>query len=443
MCASNCQCSDCAPNIQPGRRGPRGPAGLPNTLSFSIDILPAGSTPTADVTGVSPNQHLAIGIPAQAIPNFSVVVTTLAAGSPATASVDSTDPLNLIINLGIPQGADGDDGVSAFSNLAATFTMPAVGGTGTATFANNEWVTIGLPIQFGPTTWLISESNPLGGGAVLLRNPGVADGYPTGISYNAAPGSTFGAGTTVTCRGRDGLRGPAGATTAISVARVTTIPISAPAAGAEMVLYTDSLSTPTIVALYAWNGSAWNPSPNLIGPQGTLWQTSSGDPNSTLPSGPIGTFVLRTDVLSIYQRTSASVWTLIGSLTPTFDQVWTASSGTTTRPQYYSADISTHSVAGTFTINLQRALTVVNVQAAITLDYTTLSNYGEWWVELENSTGGALAVTYAATKWEKNTGVTEVTSLAASGSPGDRVILHIIASKAKLTITEFITPVAI
>jgi hypothetical protein len=224
---------------------------------------------------------------------------------------------------------------------------------------------------------------------------------------------------------------------------VTTIPVAAPAEGGEIVLYYDNALTPTVVAFYAWDGAAWNASPSLIGPEGTLWQTSAGDPNATLPSGPIGTFVLRTDVLSIYQRVSASVWSLLGSLTPTFDQVWTASSGTTTRPQYYSADTSVHSVAGTFTINLQRVLTVIDVQANITLDYTTLSNYGEWWVEMENSTAGALTVGYAATKWEKATGTTTLVSLAASGSAGDRAILHIIASKGKLTITEFIIPVAI
>ena len=445
MCASNCgNCSTCAPDVRPGRRGPRGPAGLPNTLTFSVTELPPGSEPTADVTGVSPNQHLAIGFPLAPSPVISVLANTLTAGSSATATVDNTDPLAPVITFGIPEGADGDDGVSAFSSLTQTFTMPAVGASDTAFFANNEWVNIGLPIQFGPTTWLICASNPnVPGGAVILRNPGASDGYPTGISYNAAAGSTFGAGTLVTCRGRDGLQGPAGGTSTLFVNAVTTIPVAAPAEGGEIVLYYNDPLTPTVVAFYAWDGAAWNASPNLIGPEGTLWQTSAGDPNATLPSGPIGTFVLRTDVLSIYQRVSASVWNLLGSLTPTFDQVWTASSGTTTRPQYYSADTSVHSVAGTFTINLQRVLTVIDVQANITLDYTTLSNYGEWWVEMENSTAGALTVGYAATKWEKATGTTTLVSLAASGSAGDRAILHIIASKGKLTITEFIIPVAI
>jgi len=446
MCASNCgNCSTCAPDVRPGRRGPRGPAGLPNTLTFSITELAPGTPAEVDVTGVSPNQHVAIGFPLAPSPVISVLANTLTAGSPATATVNNANPLAPIITFGLPRGADGDDGVSAFSTLASTFVMPAVGAAAPAFFVNNDWVNIGLPIQLGPTTWLICETNPgLPGGLVNLRNPGAGDGYPTGISYNAAEFATFGAGTVVTGRGRDGLRGPAGATPALFVNAVTTIPVAAPAAGGEIVVYYDNALTPTIVAFYAWNGTTWNASPNLIGPAGTIWQTTGGDPNVTLPTGPIGTFVLRTDVLSIYQRTSVSVWTLVGSLTPTFNQVWTASSGATTRPVYYTPDIETHtSDAAPFVIDLTRVLTVVDVQDDIELDYTALSNYSEWWLELENTTAGALAVTYATGKWEKATGLTTLTSLAASGSPGDRVILHMIASKGSLVITEFITPVAI
>jgi hypothetical protein len=445
MCASNCgNCSTCAPDVRPGRRGPQGIPGLPNTLSFSITALDPGDTPTASVTGVSPNQHLAIGFPLAPSPVVSVLATTLTAGTPATATINNTDPLAPVITFGIPEGADGDDGVSAFSTLASNFVMPAVGVAAPASFVNNDWVNIGLPIQLGPTTWLICTSNPgLPGGLVTLLNPGPGEGYPTGISYNALAGSNFGAGTVVTGRGRDGRQGLNGAAPALFVDAVTTIPVAAPAAGGEIVVYYDNALTPTIVAFYAWDGAAWNASPNLIGPAGTIWQTTGGDPNVTLPSGPIGTFVLRTDVLSIYQRTSVSVWTLVGSLTPTFDQVWTASSGLTTRPQYYTPTTATHSVAGVFTIDLTKAWTVVDVQAAIELNYTALSNYGEWWLELSNSTGSSKAVTYTTSKWEKNTGATAVTSLAASGSPGDRVLLRFVTSKAKLTVTEFITPVAI
>jgi hypothetical protein len=452
MCASNCgNCSTCAPDVRPGRRGPQGIPGLPNTLTFSITELAPGEEPTANVTGVSPNQHLAIGFPLAPSPVVSVLATTLTAGTPATATINNTNPLAPVITFGIPEGADGDDGWGTAFTTLDIFNMPAVGGTtAPVTIGDNRMVQQGTWVKsqgFGGSWFIVTSV--VGDDQVTLRNPGSGDLIPywgptaTSIPTNAVSTTPFAAGTNFVVVGAPGLIGPAATPVSISVDTVTTIPVAAPASGGEIVVYYDNALTPTIVAFYAWDGAAWNASPNLIGPAGTIWQTTGGDPNVTLPSGPIGTFVLRTDVLSIYQRTSVSVWTLVGSLTPTFDQVWTASNGLTTRPQYYTPTTATHSVAGVFTIDLTKAWTVVDVQAAIELDYTPLSNYGEWWLELSNSTGSSKAVTYTTGQWEKNTGATVVSSLAASGSPGDRVLLRFSTSKAKLTITEFITPVAI
>jgi len=421
MCASNCgNCSTCAPDVRPGRRGPQGIPGLPNTLSFSITALDPGDTPTASVTGVSPNQHLAIGFP------LAVPGATGATGPAGTAAT------NLFTNL-------------------VSFTVPALNSSTIATVGNTSWMVEDAWLYINGAGYFLIVDVPTAT-TVQLANPGSVLGWPAGIPGQAAATTVVASDATQTqvihaavpgIPGAAGAAGTPGATPVLFVDAVTTIPVAAPAAGGEIVLYYDNALTPTIVAFYAWDGTAWNASPNLIGPDGTIWQTTNGDPNSTLPSGPIGTFVLRTDVLSIYQRTSVSVWTLVGSLTPTFDQVWTASNGLTTRPQYYTPETETHSVAGVFTIDLTKGWTVVDVQAAIELDYTALSNYGEWWLELSNSTGSSKAVTYTTSKWEKNTGATAVTSLAASGSPGDRVLLRFVTSKAKLTITEFITPVAI
>jgi len=420
MCGSNCgNCSDCAPDVKPGRRGPKGDPGPANNLTFSVTALPPGSEPQADVTGVSPNQHLAIGFP------------LAAPGAP---------------------GAPGTPATNLFTNLVS-FVVPNLNTPTVMTVGNTSWMVVGAWLYVRGAGYF-RISNVLSPTQVQVSNPGSVLGWPSGIPLQAAPGTTISSDSTGTqvihaavpgipgANGSTGPTGPAGDTPVMLVNAVTTPPVSAPALGGEIVLYYDNPTTPTEVALYAWDGGSWNASPNLIGPTGTLWQTSNGDPNSTLPSGPVGTFVLRTDVLSIYQRVSPSTWNLIGSLTPTFDQVWTASSGTTSRPAYYSPLVVTHT-SGKLNVDLTRVLTVVDVQANIELDYTALSNYGEWWVELSNSTGGSLAVSYATGKWEKATGTTTLTSLAASGSPGDRAILHIIASKGKLTITEFIIPVAI
>jgi hypothetical protein len=420
MCASNCgNCSTCAPDIKPGKRGPQGIPGPANTLTFSITALPPGSEPEVDVTGVSPNQNVAIGFP---------------------LAVPGTQG---------PTGPAGDNATELFTNLSS-FTVPALNATATATVGDTSWMVQGAWVYIG-TAGYFRVASVLSPTTVSLTNPGSSLGWPTGLPSQAAPLTVIASDATQTqvihaaipgIPGAAGAAGAPGATPQLFVNATTTIPVAAPADGGEIVLYYDNPTIPTIVAFYAWDGAAWNASPNLIGPEGTLWQTTNGDPNVTLPSGPVGTFVLRTDVLSIYQRVSPSTWTLVGSLTPTYDQVWTASSGLTTRPVYYTPDTETHT-SGKFTMDLTRVLTVVDVQAAIELDYSTLTNYGEWWLELENSTAGALAVTYTAGEWEEATGVTTLTLLAASGSPGDRAILHIIASKGKLVITQVIIPVAI
>lgn len=426
MCASNCNCQDCAPDIKPGERGPQGEPGPAPVLSASLTILPPDAAPTVNITGVPPVQNLAFGLPVPApIPG--------------------------------PAGANGQDATELYTTLLSSFVQP-----GLDTSVNG--VVVGDASFISPGMWIwirgggfyrVANVNTVTN-TLQLANPGPnflgsGVGWAGGIPGNTPVGNTVTpdaspfAPTQViigAIPGLPGATGPAGPTTTppdFFIVTTTTIPTTAPAPGGELRLYYDDLVTPTVTRLYAWNGTTWNASPNIIGAQGTIWQTTGGDPNSTLPSGPIGTFVLRTDVLSIYQRTSVSVWTLIGSLTPTFDQVWTASSGLTTRPVYMTPDLETHVAAGVFTIDLTRVLTVVDVQDDIELDYSTLSNYSEWWVELENTTGGSVALTYAAGKWEKNTGVTEPSSIGA----GDRLILHIIASKGSLLITEFITPASI
>ena len=421
MCASNCgNCSTCAPDIKPGRRGPKGDPGPANTLTFSVTALPSGSEPEATVTGVSPFQHLSIGFPLAA---------------PGAQG---------------PAGPAGQNATNLFTNLVS-FTVPALNTSTIATVGNTSWMVPGawLYIRGAGYFRIATVPSPT---TVQIANPGSALGWPAGIPGQAAPTTVIASDATQTQvihAAVPGIPGAAGApgtpgtpAPAPEIAVTTSIPVAPPAAGQELVLYYDSLSTPTVVAFYAWNGSAWNATPSLIGPSGTLWQTSNGDPNSTLPSGPIGTFVLRTDVLSIYQRVSPTTWTLIGSLTPTFDQVWTQSNGLTTRPQYYTPLTAVHTT-GTYTVDLTRALTVVDVKGAINLDYTTLSNYGEWTLELKNTTIAPVNVTYEAGKWDKATGLTTLTSLAASGSPGDKAILKIVSSGSKLVITDIIIPVAI
>lgn len=132
----------------PGPRGPEGPVGpagpkgepgrdaaLP-VFKPAAHSLPAGSAPTAVVSGAYPNIDLDFGIPAGAkgdqgqqgapgpvgpagpegargadgaTPKLTAHADTLPAGSPATAVLEGPGP-EYVLKLGIPKGADGAAG---------------------------------------------------------------------------------------------------------------------------------------------------------------------------------------------------------------------------------------------------------------------------------------------------------------------------------------------
>ena len=132
----------------PGPRGPEGPVGpagpkgepgrdaaLP-VFKPAAHSLPAGSAPTAVVSGAYPNLDLDFGIPAGAkgdqgqqgapgpvgpagpegakgadgaTPKLTAHADTLPAGSPATAVLEGPGP-EYVLKLGIPKGADGAAG---------------------------------------------------------------------------------------------------------------------------------------------------------------------------------------------------------------------------------------------------------------------------------------------------------------------------------------------
>ena len=132
----------------PGPRGPEGPVGpagpkgapgrdaaLP-VFKPAAHSLPAGSAPTAVVSGAYPNLDLDLGIPAGAkgdqgqqgapgpvgpagpegakgadgaTPKLTAHADTLPAGSPATAVLEGPGP-EYVLKLGIPKGADGAAG---------------------------------------------------------------------------------------------------------------------------------------------------------------------------------------------------------------------------------------------------------------------------------------------------------------------------------------------
>ena len=125
-------------------RGAAGPTGATPDISVEVTGLPAGSEPTAEVSGTPEQPVIALGIPAgrqgepggkgdpgtpgkDGSPGQTPTITigqveTLPAGSHVTASITGETP-NLVLNLGIPQGKQGEPGQAATIEIAETETV--------------------------------------------------------------------------------------------------------------------------------------------------------------------------------------------------------------------------------------------------------------------------------------------------------------------------------
>lgn len=208
----------------PGPRGPEGPVGpagpkgepgrdaaLP-VFKPAAHGLPAGSAPTAVVSGAYPNLDLDFGIPAGAkgdrgqqgapgpvgpagpegakgadgaTPKLTAHADTLPAGSPATAVLEGSGP-EYVLKLGIPKGADGAAG----------------GGQGG-----------GSPVTGARAVTLEAGSEAtatLDGTTLVVGVPKGARG-PAGVRGEAGPAGTPGPAGPAGPKGEDGKEGPRGA----------------------------------------------------------------------------------------------------------------------------------------------------------------------------------------------------------------------------------------
>jgi hypothetical protein len=414
-CGCSSTCDKCTPYVVQNR-GPQGPAGPAPNITIGITVLPAGSDPEVTPSGVSPYLHYQLGIPAQALPLFSVVANTLAAGAPATASIDNTNPLAPVLTLGIPRGEDGDDGVSLFTSMTASFVQPAPGGLVTvalgtsAPFVTNRWV----HIQGGGH--YIVNSNPLNPTQVIIKNPGAADLLPywgstaTSIPTNAATGATIsasGASNQVAVCGIPGLIGIQGiAGVGVTPTTGVGVPSDPPALASQTVtLRYDSLSAPTWVRFYVWNGASWDAGPNMMGPRGSISFFGTADPNVTPPTGSTASdiyFRQTGGVLQIYRNIGSNVWDL---------EIAYSLAGVTTQA-------SVHDTPGVFAIDTAIFSHVITADKPIELDYddSNYSGQGEWVVVIRNIDGGSIAVTYAAGQWERDPAVTLPSTLATTAT---------------------------
>lgn len=253
-----------------------GPAGPGNALTIgSITTLGAGSQATATITGTSPNQVLNLGIPAGntgndgSTPVISIgTVTTLPAGSQATAAMTSGGKLN----LGIPAGNAGSDGVSPPVNTLSigSVTTSAPGGNAAASITGsspNQVLNLTIP---GASKGDPGPANTLSVGTVTTSAAGTqASATITGSSPSQVLNLTLPRGNNG-ADGKDGTNGEAGPANVLSIGTVTTLQ-----AGSN--------------ATAAITGTAPNQTLSLGIPQGGKGENGNTGPANTLSIGTVTT----------------------------------------------------------------------------------------------------------------------------------------------------------
>lgn len=113
-----------------GLDGEQGPAGPANTLT--VGTVVSSVTPTATITGTSPNQVLNLELPkgdkgdtGNTGPANTLTVGTVTSGGVADATITGTSP-NQVLNLVLPKGDKGDTGLNGTDGLAATIAIGTV-----------------------------------------------------------------------------------------------------------------------------------------------------------------------------------------------------------------------------------------------------------------------------------------------------------------------------
>ena len=146
----------------------------------TVTTLAAGSSATATITGTAPNQLLNIGIPLAATDIINIgTITTLSPGASATATITGTAP-NLTLNLGIPQGATGSTAGVSTNTPSTVVQRDSSGnfaaGTITANLAGNVTGNLtGTPIS--PTPLMYRNRLINGGFAIDQRNAGASHNF--------------------------------------------------------------------------------------------------------------------------------------------------------------------------------------------------------------------------------------------------------------------------
>lgn len=198
--------------VATGAPGTAGTNGLDGQSAFTLTsgpfVMPAVNSsvfvPVGNSDWTTPGEILFVSgagyMEVVSVPS-STLVELLNLGYPSnTAPGGTIPPGSLVVSSGLrgAAGADGSNGISAFTYTSASFVMPAIGADVNVSVLNNEWIAAGTYVfleGYGYMLWVAEPSST----EATLRNLG----YPG----NSPPGTTVANNTHV---GAAGIRGAAG-----------------------------------------------------------------------------------------------------------------------------------------------------------------------------------------------------------------------------------------
>lgn len=134
-------------------------------------------------------------------------------------------------------GSAGTNGQNAWTTLTAAFTMPAEGGTDTASVVNSEWLSVGQNVYVQSAGYLTVTAKPTTTSVTLLNPENTASSL---YVDNVAPGTIIPIGSTMTA---GGVQGPAGAAAGGAAPSTATYIVQTADAGLSAEQALDGLAT--------------------------------------------------------------------------------------------------------------------------------------------------------------------------------------------------------
>lgn len=374
-----------------------------------------------------------------------------------TATPGGIVPFNTLMAAGGEPGGEGPAGPNPFTITTADFLQPAVNATVNVSVVYGDWAALNQPIFVSAGgTYLVTGT---GSTTLQLQN--------TGAVGNNLPGATIMSGAAVSPGGRPGENGDDGLPGDPGHTPETTSGTANPnnADGEDGDVYMHKVNGGRI-QWYVKSGGFWSALVTGVAIWNRLLGTGASDPNG------LGLIANINDTYHTQIGATQTIWIYTGlNWVPSLQ--WTSGGGGGSSDLPTAASLSanipgvgqdmgtltwalrrfigvvplsaTHTIPGaTYQYDMTYAEINLSVQANVVLNINgAYTANGVHRLRMSNPTASPVTITYSASAWQANQGVSYPVSLSASGDPGDNATIIFEMHEGRPTITDVIANVSI